>query len=303
MLSLRRALRDTNTSSVRALRTSLAPERSSLRELLQTNLIHRHYLAVGGRLGPLGFPITGVEPAGPTATRDYRGGNIKVLDNGTTTAFRTREASIRFLGFRCIDESNELSSSDEPYFVITVDRGDGSPVTKKFGPFENTDAGEQIGVGELLIQGASPNPMAIRVAAYENDEGDPDETAQKLQEKMVEISNQVASIASASGADAADGPGVGVGATAAGVGGVLGGPLGALAAAGIVAALGLGDDFVGQAALVQFARPEQAKTPDSQGDFAGSPFNAKITISGGDAEGAYELFFDVHVIEIAPVTV
>jgi hypothetical protein len=120
---------------------------------------------------------------------------------------------------------------------------------------------------------------------------------------MVEISNEVASIAGASGADAAAGAGVGVGDTAAGVGGVLAGPLGALAATGIVAALGLGDDFIGQAALVQFAQADQARTPDKQGDFEGNAFNAKITIDGGD-EGAHELFFDVRVADLpSPIPV
>lgn len=263
-----------------------------------TQLIHEHYLAQGGRLGPLGFPVTEVRVSGPTATRDYRGGTIHVLDNGTTQGFSTREADITFVGFRCKRESAEdqLSDTDEPYFIITVDQFDGRPVTRTF-PFENIETGSQIGVGARLISRVAPNPTSIRVLAFERDEGDPEETAAELQQTLVEISNQVASVAGASGAAAASGPGVGVGAAAATGGGVLAGPIGALAAAGIVSALDLGDDHIGENVSMQFNRPEQAKTPGRLGDFQGNPFNAKIEINGGE-EGEYELFFDVHVREL-----
>src|SRR5262249_23107494 len=132
--------------------------------------------------------------------------------------------------------TDELSSSDEPYFLITLDNTTGVPTTRKFGPFENTDTGTERGVGEFLATALSPTPLAIRWSAYENDEGDPDEPARNLQAKMVELAQQAQSAAAASGADAADGPGIGPTA-AAGAAGLLAGPLGSLLAVGIVQAL------------------------------------------------------------------
>lgn len=257
-----------------------------------TQLIHVHYLAHGGRFGPFGYPVSDVRVDGQTAARDYRGGTIQVLDNGATKGLVTEQVRFTFLGFRCNGESDELSASDEPYFVIAVDQFNGDPDVRTF-TFENIDAGDEIGVGALLVKDVSPNPTAIRVIAFEHDEGDPEETAAALQEKLVELSNEVASIAGAAGADAASGPGIGVGAAASSVGGVLGGPIGALIAAGIVSVLGLGDDFIGQDVTMQFNRPESTETPSPLGNFRGNPFNAKLAISKED-EGSYELFFDVH---------
>ena len=203
--------------------------------------------------------------------------------------------------------SDEWSDTDESYFVITVDQGNGRPVTKKFGPYDNVDTGTQRSVAEFVITKDDlipPNPTALRVSVFENDEGDPEETAEAIQQKMVEISNEVSSLAGAaagaSGADAASGPGVGIGATASTVSGVLAGPIGALAAAGIVAGLGLGDDYVGEGAILAFNRPELATTPEPQGNFNGAPFNAKIEIRGGD-EGSFDVFFDVLVVTITTV--
>jgi hypothetical protein len=295
MLALRSTLNLFNLSSVRALKDVTGVADASVTRQANRALIMRHYQANNGRNGPLGFPTSAVEVRGPLTVRQYRGGEIQVLGGVPTGSIR-HEASVTFLGFTCVQESDhdQLSDTDEPYFVISVDSGNGIPITKKFGPFENTETGRRLGIGEKLIQNAAPNPLGIRVQAYENDEGDPDETAKELQEKLVELSKEAASLASASGAEAADGPGVG---PAAAAGGVLAGPLGALLAVGVVKGLGLGDDFIGQGMTLAFQRPESVKTPDEMGKFEGVPFNAKIDIDGG-GEGKYELFFDIHVAEI-----
>jgi hypothetical protein len=235
--------------------------------------------------------------AGGTATREYRGGEIQLLDTGAV-GFVTREASVRFVGFKCVQESSsdQLSSSDEPYFVITVDTGDGRPVTRKFGPFENVNTGTVITDGSLIVDKIAPNPMAVKVSAYENDRGDPDETAKNLQEKLVELSKAAALAEGGSGADAADGPGMGAAGAAGAAGGAIAGPLGALAAAGIVAVLGLGDDFISQDAALAFIdeiktkEPHEHLTPDAE-------FNTKITLDGQD-EGIYEVFFDIQVVAV-----
>jgi hypothetical protein len=299
MLSLRSGVHATQTTSARSLRSALGANRTSVRELLQTSMIHRHYLSTGGRDGPLGYPTSEVRSSGITAEREYRGGDIQVLDSGATVGFVTREASVRLLGFRCVKEatSDQATPTDEPYFVITVDVGDGRPETRKFGPFQNVETGTLVTVGEIIVSELTPNPLSIRVHAYENDHGNPEETAKAIQEKAVELSKAVAAAAGSTGADVADGPGAGPGAIAAGLGGVLAGPIGALGAALIVEGLDLGDDHIGERAVVEFARPEKIGTPPKQGDVQpGMEFNAKVDIDGGD-DGVYEVFFDVVVLE------
>jgi hypothetical protein len=263
MLSLRTALKQNKTNSVLGLRSTLPSKRSSLTELLQTNL-------------------------------------IQLLGN-KIPALAKQEVRVRFVGFKCVRESDVDGQSphDEPYFVITVNHGGSAPTVKKFGRFTGVDSGDEIGFGEVLIEKVPPDPMTILAIAYENDDGDPDETAKKIQDEVVKLSQEVGSLASA--AAAADGPGVGPAAAAGTVGAIAGGPLGALAAAGIVSILGLGDDFVGQAAMVLFELQDDVGMPPNQGQFQGNDFNRKITINGDD-EGEYELFFNV-VVELIPAPI
>lgn len=301
MLSLLAALKQTQTKSVLGLRSALSSQRSSVYELLQTHLIHQHYLSGGGSNGSFGFPTSEVQFVGTDAIRQFRGGEIHLLENKIQDIPKL-EVSVRFLGFRCVREStsDQLSTRDEPYFIISVDIGNSSPAVKKFGPFEGVESGTEIGIGELLIQEIPPNPMSIRVMAYESDFGDPDETARKIQDEVVKLSQQAGSLASAAGG-AADGPGIGPAAAAGTVGGFAAGPLGALVAVGIVSALGLGDDFINQAATLLFASPEDVGKPPKQGQFQETDFNRKITVNGGD-EGEYDLFFDIRVVYQPPGT-
>ncbi len=299
MLSLLTALKQTQTKSVLGLKSALSSQRSSVTELLQTNRIHQHYLNdVGGRNGPFGFPTSEVQFDGAKAFREFRGGEIQILGDNFNDIPKL-EVSVRFLGFRCIKESvNDLGSThDEPYFIISVDTGNGAPALKKFGRYEGVDTDTEVGVAELLIDKVAPNPMAIRVMAYENDFGDPDDTAKKIQDEVVKLSQEAGKLASA--AEAADGPGVGPSAAAGTIGGIAGGPLGALLAAGIVSALGLGDDFINQSIALLFTRPENVGEPPTQGQFQETDYNRKINVNGGD-QGIYDLFFDIHVEEIPP---
>ena len=278
--------------------------------LLMRERLHQHYLSSGGRNGPLGYPVSDVQFSGITASRRYRGGDARATKDAdgplgvVTQAFATRSANIHFLGFRCLRESDNDQSTtrDEPYFVISVDDGKGIPLTKTFGPFENTGVGTESGDGGSLANGIAPNPLSIRVVAYENDRGNPKTTAENLQAEFVKLAQQAQSIAAASGADAADGPGLGPAGAAGGLAGIVAGPLGALVAVGVVTLLDLGDDFIGQDATFVFSRPENALTPDKLGDFRGMPFNARADVDGGK-EGHYELFFDISVVENDPKSV
>jgi hypothetical protein len=299
MLSLSTALKQNHTTSTLSMRSALSSQRSSVTELLQTNLIYQGYLNVGGRNGYFGYPTSEVHFLGAKADRQFRGGQIQVL-GGKVQMLPSLVVSIHFLGFRCVQESSwdQSSPHDEPYFIISVDPGNGTPTLRKF-EYTNVDTGTEMSDGSLLIANIAPNPMALRVIAYEKDFGDPDATAKNIQDEVVTLSQQAQSLASA--ADAADGPGIGPAAGAGTIGAIAGGPLGALVAAGIVSVLGLGDDFVGQAAKLLFSRPEDVGTPPKLGDFQDMPFNQRIHIDGGD-EGIYDLYFDVLVLNIPPPT-
>ena len=273
-------------------------------------LIHEHYMRTGGREGVLGYPVSDVELLSrTTAVREYRSGRIEASlfarspVGVITQALKTREARVTFLGFKCVKEAahDGLSDTDEPYFIIAVDTGNGVPRTQKFGPFSNIETNSEVGVGAFLVDGIAPNPLSIRVAAYEHDHGDPDETARAIQAKLVELAQAAQAAAAGSGADAASGPGIGPASTAGAVG-LIAGPLGALAAIGIVSLLGLGDDWIGQGVSLAFNRPEKAITPTEMGQFQGIPYNVKVGINGG-SEGVYELYFDIHVTEIEESTI
>ena len=217
MSTLRTALEQNKTNSMLGLRSALSSKRSSLTELLQTNLIHQHYLGSGGQNGPLGFPTSEMQFLGANASRQYRGGEIQLLGD-KVAAVAKQVVTVRFRGFKCVREadSDQTSPHDEPYFVLTVVSGTTS-VVRKCGKFTGIDSGDEIGINQILIGGVPPDPMSILAIAYEQDFGDPNETAKKIQEEVVKLSNEVGSLASA--AAAADGPGVGPAAAAATVGG------------------------------------------------------------------------------------
>lgn len=298
MLSLVPALKRNTTRTISGLRAALASRSESLIELLQIDLIQQHYLAAGGPAGPLGYPNSAVKFANRQAIREYRGGTVSIQGNGVRGVV-TQETTITFLGFKCIRESktDQMSSADEPYCVITVDSGLGSPVVRTFGRFENVNTGTEIAVGEVLIKGVPPNITGLRVLAFENDFGSPDTTAKEIQAMAVTLSQQAGAFAA--GAAAADGPGVGPAAAAGTVGGIAAGPIGAAIAAAAVTALDLKDDFIGQSAKVLFLRPGELGTAPTKGVFRDTPFNHMVSIDGQD-NGEYEFYFDVQVLDLQP---
>jgi hypothetical protein len=265
--------------------------------------IHQDYLRLGGSSGPLGFPISPVtmSPFGGLATRLYRGGRIEVTLGDGPSGMLTKpiirySVVITLLGIRCVREADhdQMTPTDEPYFIMSLDNVTGAPIVKKLGPFPNVETGTEIGTMQpFRFDNLTPNPMSIRVVAYENDQGDPGTTADNLQAKFVELAQAVQSLAAADAASAADGPGIGP-AVGAGAVGAFAGPLGALLAVAIVELLGLDDDYIGQGAELLFARTDDLGTedPPRKGSFQGKDYNAVIDINGG-GEGHYQLFFDI----------
>jgi len=163
-----------------------------------------------------------------------------------------------------------------------------------FGPFENVDNGTEIGVGSIVLANVAPNPTAILAVAFENDEGDPDQTLGKIREKAAQGVQQLQSVIASSAASSPDGPGISPAEAASSVAGMITGPFKELLPAGVVSLLGLDDDYIGQDVALVLQRPEEVGTKPPIGEFRGKPFNEKIEIGVGD-EGSYALFFDVFV--------
>jgi hypothetical protein len=263
--------------------------------------IHDTYLKTGGPAGRLGFPISEVDFVGNTAKRRYRGGEIRAraeFDGAnqigvTTQAFAIPGLRITFIGFQCLVKSLG-GGKDEPYFILSVSNGDNQTRVQMFGPFENVGNGTEIGVGSILLGSGPPNPTAILAVAFENDEGDPDETARKIREKAAQGVQQLQSVIASAAASSPSGPGISSEDAASSVAGIITGPFKEVLPAAVVSLLGLDDDYIGQDVALVLQRPEEVGTKPPIGEFRGKPFNEKIEISGGD-EGFYALFFDVFV--------
>jgi hypothetical protein len=305
MYSLLSALKGTQTTSVRGLQKALSSKRTNVVQLVQTHQIHDFYTKQQRSKGPLGYPIGEVQFQNGKAIRHYRGGEVHTMA-GTAGGVLLREVKVMFGGFKCIKESShdQLSDTDEPYFVVSVGTTGGMiPITKKFGHYENVETDTKQTINEVISTSLNPNPLMISVDAYEHDYGDPDETAKAIQDEMVKLAQAAQSLLAATeAADAADGPGIGPTAGAAGAAGTLAGPVGAVIAGAIVTVMDLGDDYIGHAGAAFFTRAydigDTPIEPKKLGDFPGMDtnrgYNAVIDIDG-KGEGKYQLYFDIAV--------
>lgn len=68
--------------------------------------INRAWEHNGGRLGPLGFPVSGIEPQGGGFEQFFQGGDIKIQDNGQLSVTKRVEYTIRFKGLHCFGEQS-----------------------------------------------------------------------------------------------------------------------------------------------------------------------------------------------------
>ncbi|MDQ4143305.1 MAG: hypothetical protein M3198_06085 [Actinomycetota bacterium] len=225
--------------------------------------------------------------------RPFAGGIVSIRNHpgpspdgpGTPTTVQ-----VRFLGFHCIEESNEWSASDEPYFLISVVSTHRS-VTKKFGPFENVDAGENhpMVAGVAAFEDDVIPPVILGVIANEHDEGTPEEAAEKAREVARALMEKMEEAAASFGAATAGSHVIPEWLRDIWIGWI---PEGA------AAVLGLGDDHVGSNGRILFdydPQLKQWKTPPSIGTFEDNPYNVKLKVGVNPEEGKYELYFDVKV--------
>jgi LGFP repeat len=137
--------------------------------------IRNAWAAQGWETGRLGYPTTD-ELATPGTQggrhNEFQGGTIFwTPQNGPRIVYKQVPIELWFSGFKCLDESNELSSKDEPYMFLGVSTS-GSPQT----PYEtgviSVDAGDVIHRSVKLYAGNAQD-VILAAVIRENDEGDP----------------------------------------------------------------------------------------------------------------------------------
>jgi hypothetical protein len=265
-----------------------------------TAAILSHYPRVGGATGPIGVPMGDVTPIPGGFMRPHSAGHIQLLDADIgPQGFHTKEASVRFVGFRCHQQSE--GGPDEPYFIIGVQGyKEGDERLRTFGPFEGSEGvrtGDNRVLEEQLTTTASP-PFAIHVTAMENDSGTPAEASAAVEKGMKDgTAKLTAALAPIDPTTV-----FAVGGAVQSFLGIMGGPL----ADGLSSLMGMGDDFIGQNNMAFFDYDRSKNewlnpSPKTAPDFH-TPFNVEIVLDNGEG-GRYSAFFEVAMFDIDRVPV
>ena len=128
--------------------------------------------------------LGGVLTSDPTAV-SWSNGRIDVFVRGTDNAlwhawfdgswslFDSREINVEiwFSGFKCLDESNEWSDSDEPYMFLGVSTSGQAQTPYETGVI-SVDSGDVIRSAKRLYSGIAQD-VILAAVIRENDEGDP----------------------------------------------------------------------------------------------------------------------------------
>lgn len=69
----------------------------------------------------------------------FAGGDLN-HSNGQFAVQNLTYLRIRYLGFKCLEESNKPSESEEPYFIIGAVSANGSNMIRR-GPYDDVDTG------------------------------------------------------------------------------------------------------------------------------------------------------------------
>ena len=268
----------------------------SVRALLLSDLIGERYDLDGRSAGPIGFAMGKVRLTEFGARQPFSGGIMEVRNNKADPVVTFR-AEVRFLGFRCDDESDhdQLTPSDEPYFIIGITGL--SNTTRLFGPYDDVDGGESrfTTAEESFLVRDVQLPFVISVIANEKDEGKPEQAAAKVKKVCEDAINTTQAVALTLGQMQVAAVTVALDTLFNSIGGVVSG-----AAAAV---LGLGDDFVGSrnenigdwndGEDEWKTKPRLIEEPT----FSVSPYNLKIPVGDG-GEGRYTLYFNVNINQI-----
>ena len=269
----------------------------SVRALIASDLIAQRYDLDGRSAGSVGIPMGNVRLTSFGAMQPFSGGFMVVRGNKADPLV-SFQAEVRFLGFRCNEESDhdQRTSSDEPYFVIGI-TGLKSNSTKSFGPFEDVDGGESRFTNsdnDVLVTDVQP-PFTLSVIAMENDQGNPDEASAKVKKACEDAIRATQALAVAFGQAQVAVVTVMLNTIFTSIGGFL--------ADAASAVLGLGDDFVGSnnMRIGDWNDGDEAwRTPKrliEEPTFSPSPYNVKMDVGDG-GEGKYTLYFNVIMFEV-----
>jgi hypothetical protein len=258
--------------------------------------IRELYLRSGAHRGLLGFPLSDVQYDTHKAEQRFAGGFIQLLDTmPNPKGVATTCVRVRFVGFHCDKESvsDQLSGSDEPYFIIGV-AGSNHSNTVRFGPYEDIDSGTVRFESAMLADpfGTSPivitPPIVIGVVAIEHDSGSPEEAETNVRNIFKAIEEKFEQAVATFGAASPGSHVLPEWARDIVIGWVP---------EGIAAVFGLGDDKIGAVPLVMFDfNPglDKWETPPQIGHHGPNPYNTEIVVDGGD-EGKYTLRFNVEI--------
>lgn len=289
---LARILKDLGTTSVREMFRRTGSSENSVFKQGQIAAINSLYRENNGFRGLFGFPLDAVEFDGNSATQSYSGGKIKFLSDNPQGEEIT-VVRVRFVGFRCIAESSsdQLSGSDEPYFIIGVASASGSR-TKRFGPYEDIDSGTVRFEADLIASDEDniKAPIVLGVVAMEHDEGSPQEAEDKVRKVVEEIEKKF---------DQAVGSFTGVNTGNHVLPEWSRDILIGWVPEGIAAVFGLADDKIGSTPVVLFDNKAELKewlAPSIQGKHGPNEYNIVVNIDGGD-QGKYDLFFNVDLFD------
>lgn len=296
--SLRTALDAVGARSAAALGDATGVADVSLVRQAARAFTLQRFVETGGFRGQYGLPIGDIwERPDGTIAKSFAGGTMHVLNGEVPIDHAQHCVALRFVGFHCLEESNESSSSDEPYFIVAAVGSNGSSVVR-FGPYENVDAGEDLVVqGDVstLTQGISP-PFLLAVIGMENDQGTPAEAEAKVRDVVTSIETKLDQAGAAFGAVNTDGHVMPQWFRDILIGWVP---------EWIADLFGLADDYVGQASHVILDLGDFDKDADRWASIpvistfgpTAEKYNVKLPVGTDPAEGRYDTYFMAQVVK------
>jgi len=150
------------------------------------------YLELGGRMSILGLPTGPATQTGDMHSKSFQGGTMRLQSGGSVEVFEEYHTKVFFQGIHAFG-TQRGPGADEPYAIVTVfpkDKAE-TAVTKKFGPFDDVDDGENAGMPTLVLDNVTPSQLVIHTILMENDEGDPEEVRKAVEKAMREAADQV----------------------------------------------------------------------------------------------------------------
>lgn len=140
-------------------------------------LIRDAWASQGWETGSLGYPRTDELVTEGTAGQGrhsiFEGGEIYWTPaDGVNVKVYETNIDIWFSGFRCLNESNEWSPSDEPYMFLGVSTSGQPQTPQETGVIGNVDKGNVIRLAKKLYSGIAQD-VILAVVIRENDQGNP----------------------------------------------------------------------------------------------------------------------------------